>query len=493
MDPLITQDESRESQNDGTEANARDKYSHGSRKNQGREREKGEHYFEQLEEGANQICHVSGFNEPLSLHHADKVNEYSISRPSTHPTRFKNAHKYSCISSGGEQNESHARELLTNSNPSDDNYSKLKSLLTRPIRKKYNSCTDSRRMCRLDNSNASRSRSHSLKPIVSTSSSALSPLLLNRSISHTCVFTGTNEWRIAKVKQFEVWPRSDEEKRVFKYMIAVKVLFVLIIIVLMGFAITHKHLILILLESFMSKIELLGYWSPFLYYMMYTFIATLFFPAELLTVAAGFIFTQIFRYSIGFTVSMIVAISAQETCLAICFCIARYTLQKPLRLLCKRFVFYHALMTAVDQGGTTFIALLRLSPIIPFTLSNYCFGLTQIPLYTALIGSLSTLPINAALIWSGSLIGSLHNLNGNSNSNMRITRFVLIGFGAVFAVGAIGYIGWLTSRKIKDILTDPDILQRINAEDTDTFDHQNNCTHCRLSSTDKYLDTVDNV
>lgn len=65
-----------------------------------------------------------------------------------------------------------------------------------------------------------------------------------------------------------------------------------------------------------------------------------------------------------------------------------------------------ALDKAVAREGWRAVALLRLSPVVPFNLLNYAFGLTRVPLAPyALASWLAMMPGTLLYVWLGSAAG----------------------------------------------------------------------------------------
>lgn len=67
---------------------------------------------------------------------------------------------------------------------------------------------------------------------------------------------------------------------------------------------------------------------------------------------------------------------------------------------------FRALDRAVEREGWRAVALLRLSPVIPFNLLNYAFGLTKVPLgQYALASWVGMMPGTLLYVWIGAAAG----------------------------------------------------------------------------------------
>jgi len=64
---------------------------------------------------------------------------------------------------------------------------------------------------------------------------------------------------------------------------------------------------------------------------------------------------------------------------ALAFPCAWYLLRKRIEAAAKRSSKFSAIDSAIGQQGWKIVGLLRLSPVVPFNLSNYFYGITAVP------------------------------------------------------------------------------------------------------------------
>jgi uncharacterized membrane protein YdjX (TVP38/TMEM64 family) len=114
----------------------------------------------------------------------------------------------------------------------------------------------------------------------------------------------------------------------------------------------------------------LGLWGVGVFALIYIAGAVVLAPEALLTVIAGFAY--------GFWGLPIVVVAATIGA-ALAFLIARYAARERMRRWLRRRRNLAAIDRAVAEDGWQIVALLRLSPAIPFNLQNYLFGVTSIP------------------------------------------------------------------------------------------------------------------
>ena len=95
-------------------------------------------------------------------------------------------------------------------------------------------------------------------------------------------------------------------------------------------------------------------------------------PGSVLTFAGGLAF----GLGIGFPLVMVSAtIGATRA-----FLVARYLVHNKVESLMQERPKFKAIQSAVGEGGWKVVALLRLSPVLPFNLTNYFYGITDLKL-----------------------------------------------------------------------------------------------------------------
>lgn len=128
------------------------------------------------------------------------------------------------------------------------------------------------------------------------------------------------------------------------------------------------------LREWMVKLEGLvqemGPAGMVLYGTVYVVAVVLFVPGIVLTLGAGFLF--------GLGWGIVVVSIASTVAAALAFLIARYLARDAVRRLASRNPRFGAIDRAIGKEGWKVVALLRLSPLVPFSLSNYIYGLTSV-------------------------------------------------------------------------------------------------------------------
>lgn len=127
------------------------------------------------------------------------------------------------------------------------------------------------------------------------------------------------------------------------------------------------------IESSRSAFQNLGIAGAALFIAAYAIAAVLMVPGSILTLAAG----MIFGLAGGFAVALLGATLGAN----LAFLVARYVARKPLQAKLETHPKFHAVDQAVEELRYKIVLLLRLSPLVPFNIQNYLFGLTRVKFF----------------------------------------------------------------------------------------------------------------
>jgi uncharacterized membrane protein YdjX (TVP38/TMEM64 family) len=134
--------------------------------------------------------------------------------------------------------------------------------------------------------------------------------------------------------------------------------------------------------------------GPAAYGLFYAVAVVALVPATPMTVAAGALF--------GPVVGVVVVSLASTTGAGLAFLVARYFARDAVLRWARRHPRYQAIDRAIGEGGWRIVALLRLSPLVPFNLQNYLYGLTAIRFWPCLLTSwVAMLPGTVLYVYLG--------------------------------------------------------------------------------------------
>lgn len=150
--------------------------------------------------------------------------------------------------------------------------------------------------------------------------------------------------------------------------------------------------------------EGLGYWGPVFVAGFYIVACVLFLPGSVLTLGAG----VLFGVAVG-TITVSVG-STLGACAA--FLVGRTVARNWISAKVARNEKFSAIDSAVGEQGLKIVLLTRLSPVFPFSLLNYAFGLTKIPFWQYALGSwVGMLPGTVMYVYFGAGLRSLAELS----------------------------------------------------------------------------------
>ena len=227
---------------------------------------------------------------------------------------------------------------------------------------------------------------------------------------------------------------------------------------LVGIGAVYKDDITDFLRWFTGYVEGLGPNGPALFMALYVLLEILAVPAIPLTMSAGAIFGPA-QGTAMVSVSATVAATAS-------FFIARYALRDRVKAMADQYPKFAAIDNAIGEDSFRVVALLRLSPLLPFALSNYLYGLTSVKAKPYVLASwLGMLPGTFAYVSAGAVgrtlieAGESAASGGGAGGEWTHAAQVLCGFG--FAVLSGGYVTRLATEALKEV---EDEMERVERE-----------------------------
>ena len=149
----------------------------------------------------------------------------------------------------------------------------------------------------------------------------------------------------------------------------------------------------------------------FFFVVIYIFIVLLILPASWLSIAAGYLYGT-------YLGSLIVFISAFIGA-SISFFISKRFLSKKVLDIIKRYPKLSLLENIIQKGGLKLIVLTRLSPLFPFSILNYFYGLNNITYKDFSISLICIIPGTFLYCSVGSLLNDLSDIvNLKLNNNL---------------------------------------------------------------------------
>jgi uncharacterized membrane protein YdjX (TVP38/TMEM64 family) len=147
----------------------------------------------------------------------------------------------------------------------------------------------------------------------------------------------------------------------------------------------------------------IGFWGGVLFAAAYVPAAVLLVPGSLLTLGAGFVF--------GVAKGTLIVSAGSTAGAAASFLVARTVARDWVSRRLAGRPRLAAIGRAVEKEDFKLVLLARLSPVLPFNLLNYAFGLTRVRFGKYLLASwIGMLPGTVMYVYLGSAAGSIAGL-----------------------------------------------------------------------------------
>jgi len=195
------------------------------------------------------------------------------------------------------------------------------------------------------------------------------------------------------------------------------------------------------LVSLLEWTDGLGLWGPIVVAGFYVVACLLLLPGSVLTLGAGFLFgvaTGTVTFSVGSTLGACAAFVVGRT-------VARDWIAQKISANPK----FTAIDEAVARQGLKIVLLTRLSPIFPFNLLNYAFGLTKVDFRRYAIGSwVGMLPGTIMYVYLGSAARSLADVAAG-NVEQQTTQRIFFWAGLLATVVVVVFVTRVARKALK--------------------------------------------
>ena len=154
-----------------------------------------------------------------------------------------------------------------------------------------------------------------------------------------------------------------------------------------------------LLQNIINWIKDQGIVGIVVFIAVYNLATVLFIPGAFLTLGGGALYGLFFGSIYVFIAATLGAIFA--------FLIGRYFARDYISQKIRDNMTFRAIDAAICKEGFKIVSLARLSPIFPFNILNYVFGITRVAMRDYILGSIGMIPGTIMYVYLGSLIGDV--------------------------------------------------------------------------------------
>jgi uncharacterized membrane protein YdjX (TVP38/TMEM64 family) len=190
-------------------------------------------------------------------------------------------------------------------------------------------------------------------------------------------------------------------------------------------------------ESLVSASGSLG---PVIFIGAYALATVLFIPGSVLTLAAGYLFGPLLGTAV---VSLASTLGA-----SLAFLVSRYAARPFIESRLMSNPKFAQIDAGIAATGAKVVFLLRLSPLVPFTLLNYMLGLTRVP-FLQYVGAswAGMLPGTIAYVGLGALGGAGLDAAGSAGQ-IDVPKLALYAVGAVATLWATKILSGVASEAL---------------------------------------------
>lgn len=196
-----------------------------------------------------------------------------------------------------------------------------------------------------------------------------------------------------------------------------------------------------------AAVDGLGAWGPVAFIAAYALACIAFVPASLLTLAAGALFGMMRGTIFVLVGATLGALGA--------FLIARYLARDWVAARISRDARFAAIDAAIAAQGRRVVFLLRLSPIVPFSVLNYALGLTKVRVMDFVIASAGMLPGTLLYVYTGRLARVVTGAASADASPRGPAFYAVLGLGLAATATVTVLITRLAKRALADAVAAP--------------------------------------
>jgi uncharacterized membrane protein YdjX (TVP38/TMEM64 family) len=197
-----------------------------------------------------------------------------------------------------------------------------------------------------------------------------------------------------------------------------------------------------LLQSALEWVNGLGAVGAIAFIGIYILATVAFLPGSLLTLGAG----VVFGVGLG---SLYVFIGATLGATA-AFLVGRYLARSWVSQKIADNLKFRAIDEAVGREGFKIVLLTRLSPVFPFNLLNYAYGVTGVSLKDYVLASIGMIPGTIMYVYIGSLAGSIATLGTGTQPTNPGVQWTIRIVGLIATVSVTIYVTRIARKALAD-------------------------------------------
>jgi uncharacterized membrane protein YdjX (TVP38/TMEM64 family) len=196
------------------------------------------------------------------------------------------------------------------------------------------------------------------------------------------------------------------------------------------------------LKNALQWIESLGSVGAWAFIGLYIIATVAFLPGSILTLGAGVVFGVVMGSLYVFIGATIGAAAA--------FLVGRYVARVWVAQKIAGDRKFRAIDEAVGKEGFKIVLLTRLSPIFPFNLLNYAYGVTGVSLKDYVLASIGMIPGTIMYVYIGSLAGNLATISTDAQPGNPTIQWAMRIIGLIATVAVTIYVTKVARKALED-------------------------------------------
>ena len=198
-------------------------------------------------------------------------------------------------------------------------------------------------------------------------------------------------------------------------------------------------------------IDSLGTVGAIAFILLYIVATVAFLPGSVLTLGAGVVFGVVLGSIYVFIGATLGAAGA--------FLVGRYLARNWVAKKIAGNQKFKAIDEAVGKEGLKIVLLTRLSPVFPFNLLNYGYGITGVSFKDYFIGSIGMIPGTIMYVYIGSLAGSLATVGVATNQANPTVQWAIRIVGFLATVAVTIYVTKIAKKALDEAISEPEMME----------------------------------
>ncbi len=195
------------------------------------------------------------------------------------------------------------------------------------------------------------------------------------------------------------------------------------------------------IKTFTDWVQGLGALGVVVFIVTYAIATVFFIPGSLFTLAAGLVYGVLGGAAVALTGATIGA--------SLAFLSGRYLVRKRVEENTRENKQFQAIDGAIEKQGWKIIGLLRLSPLIPFNLSNYFYGITAIKFWPYFLATLIGM-IPGTLLYAYLGAAGKAGLGGGEGSGGGTLKWIFFGVGLLATIAVTVIVSRAAKKALRD-------------------------------------------